>query len=249
MVSSRAARWSVDSTADAPLISGHFDGEGGEPGHTLLAETGSAPHACLVAPAFQQIPWEIGRMVMRIAMVLGVAALVAWSSLLTPAPVAAQWSEVTDQRLTDPDKEPQNWLTYYRSYGGWRYSPLTQINAQNIKRLTPRWMLSLGEAGNQQATPLVNNGVMIVTSPLGTEINRVYAVDAGTGRVLWKHETKLPEDLTGLVKILSMNRGAALYGDRVYFGTMDARVVALSAKTGAVVWQKTLADTTAPVLA
>jgi alcohol dehydrogenase (cytochrome c) len=172
-----------------------------------------------------------------------VVVLVLGTSLLPSPPVpAADWANVTDQRLTDPDKEPQNWLTYYRSYGGWRFSPLTQITPQNVKRLSPKWMLSLGEAGNQQATPLVNNGVMIVTSPLGTEINRVYAVDAATGRVMWKHETKMPEDLSGLVKILSMNRGAALYGDRVYFGTMDARVVAISATSGAVVWQTTLAD-------
>src|SRR5207302_11398904 len=124
----------------------------------------------------QRIPLEIGRMVMKTAFKLALVALCAWASLLTSAPVAAQWTEVTDQRLADPDKEPQNWLTYYRSYGGWRYSPLTQINLQNVKRLSPRWMLSLGEAGNQQATPLVNNGVIIVTSPLGQEINRVYAV-------------------------------------------------------------------------
>ena len=66
-------------------------------------------------------------------------------------------------------------------------------SAQNVKRLSPRWLLSLGEAGNQQTTPLVNNGVLIVTSPLGQEINRVYAVDAATGRVLWNHT-----DLAGL---------------------------------------------------
>jgi len=155
---------------------------------------------------------------------------------------ASDWADVTDQRLLDPDKEPQNWLTYYRSYSGWRYSPLAQITPQNVKRLTPKWMLSLGEAGNQQATALVNNGTIIVTSPLGQEINRAYAVDAATGRVLWKHETKLPEDLSGLVKILSMNRGAALYKDRVYFGTLDARIVALNARTGSVVWQRVMAD-------
>lgn len=155
---------------------------------------------------------------------------------------AAGWTDVTDARLLDPDKEPHNWLTYYRSYGGWRYSPLAQITPQTIKRLTPRWMLSLGEAGNQQATPLVNDGVMIVTSPLGQEINRVYAVDAATGRVLWKHETKLPDELSGLVRLLSMNRGAALYRDRVFFGTLDARLVALNARTGAIVWQTTVAD-------
>ncbi len=161
--------------------------------------------------------------------------------LTTPA-LAADWTTVTERRLVDPDKEPQNWLTYYRSYAGWRFSPLTQISLQTVKRLTPKWMLSLGEAGNQQATPLVNNGIMVVTSPFGTEANRVYAVEAASGRVLWKHETRLPEDLSGLVKIVSMNRGAALYGDRVYFGTLDARVVALSATTGSVVWQTTLAD-------
>jgi alcohol dehydrogenase (cytochrome c) len=169
--------------------------------------------------------------------------LVLCSALVLPgAAPAAEWADVTDQRLLDAEKDPSNWLTYYRTYNGWRYSPLAQINVQNVKRLTPRWMLSLGEAGNQQATPLVNNGTMIVTSPLGQEINRVYAVDAATGRVLWKHETKLPEELSGLVKILSMNRGAALYKDRVFFGTLDARLVALNAQTGAVVWQVPVAD-------
>jgi alcohol dehydrogenase (cytochrome c) len=170
-------------------------------------------------------------------------ALLVWC-LATPAlpAIAAEWTPVTDARLLDPDKEPQNWLTYYRTYGGWRFSPLTQITPQNVKRLSPKWMLSLGEAGNQQATPLVNNGVMIVTSPALTQLNRVYAVDATSGRVLWKHEVKLPEELTGLVQLLPMNRGAALYGDRVYFGTLDARLVAVNAQTGAPVWQTQVAD-------
>jgi alcohol dehydrogenase (cytochrome c) len=172
-----------------------------------------------------------------------VVVVLAWSLVFVAGPArAAEWSDVTDQRLLDSDKDGNNWLTYHRNYSGWRFSPLAQITPLNVKRLTPKWMLSLGEAGNQQATPLINNGTMIVTSPLGQEINRVYAVDGGTGRVLWKHETKLPEELSGLVKILSMNRGAALYRDRVFFGTLDARVIALNAKTGAVVWQNTVAD-------
>ncbi|MBI4638979.1 MAG: PQQ-dependent dehydrogenase, methanol/ethanol family [Candidatus Rokubacteria bacterium] len=166
-----------------------------------------------------------------------------WGLVVPALPAgAAEWIDVTDARLLDADKDPNNWLTYYRTYNGWRFSPLAQITPQNVKRLTPKWMLSLGEAGNQQTTPLVNNGTMIVTSPLGTEMNRVYAVDAVSGKVLWKHETKLPEELSGLVKILSMNRGSALYKDRVFFGTMDARVVALNAKTGAIVWQTQVAD-------
>jgi alcohol dehydrogenase (cytochrome c) len=172
-----------------------------------------------------------------------VVALLMWSFMGTPTPaLAAEWSEVTDWRLLEADKDASNWLTYYRTYNGWRYSPLSQINPQNVKRLTPRWMLSLGEVGNQQATPLINNGVMIVTSPLGVEMNRVYAVDAGSGKVLWKHEHKVNEDVTGLVRLVPMNRGAALYKDKVYFGTLDAQVVALKAATGEVVWKQQVAD-------
>ncbi len=158
---------------------------------------------------------------------LGVWMIALLVGLLAVGPIAvsaADWAEVTDGRLLDADKDANNWLTYYRTYNGWRYSPLSQINAQTVKRLTPKWMLSLGEAGNQQATPLVNGDMMIVTSPLGQEINRVYAVDVTNGRVLWKHEHKLPEDLSGVVLFAPMNRGAALYKDKVYFGTLDAQL-------------------------
>ena len=106
------------------------------------------------------------------------------ASLVTApmALLAAEWAGVTDRRLEDDDKDASNWLTYYRPYNGWRYSPLSQVSTQTVKRLVPKWMLSRGEAGNQQATPLVNGDVMIVTSPLGQEINHVYAVDV-TNRV------------------------------------------------------------------
>ena len=156
--------------------------------------------------------------------------------------LAAEWSEVTDGRLLEADKDANNWLTYYRTYNGWRYSPLAQLNAQTVKRLTPKWMLSLGEAGNQQATPLVNGDIMIVTSPSGLEINRVYAVDTASGRVLWKHEYKLPEELSSLARLIPMNRGAALYKDKVYFGTLDAHLVALKAATGEVAWKTKVAE-------
>ena len=155
---------------------------------------------------------------------------------------AAEWSGVTDWRLLEADKDASNWLTYYRTYNGWRYSPLAQINSQTVKRLTPKWVLSLGEAGNQQATALVNDGIMIITSPLGFQMNRVYAVDAASGRMLWKHEYKLPEELSGLVRIIPMNRGVALYKDKIYYGTLDAHLVALQAATGEVAWKTTVAD-------
>lgn len=174
---------------------------------------------------------------------LCIVTLLAWSLLAAPLPAAApEWSEVTDWRLLEADKDANNWLTYYRTYNGWRYSPLSQLNVQTVKRLTPKWMLSLGEAGNQQATPLVNDGIMVITSPLGLQLDRVYAVDVASGRVLWKHEHKLPDELPGLVRLLPMNRGAALYKDKVYFGTLDAHLVALKAVTGEVAWKTRVAD-------
>lgn len=180
---------------------------------------------------------------MHLHLRLWIGMLIMVSLVTVPtALLAAEWAEVTDSRLLEADKDAGNWLTYYRTYNGWRYSPLSQVNVQTVKRLTPKWMLSLGEAGNQQATPLVNGDTMIITSPLGLEINRVYAVDVTSGRVLWKYEHKLPEDLSGLVLLVPMNRGAALYKDKVYFGTLDAQLVALQAATGEVAWKTPVAD-------
>ena len=75
--------------------------------------------------------------------------VMVWLVMVPMSLLAAEWSEVTDGRLLEADKDANNWLTYYRTYNGWCYSLLSQINAQTVKRLTPKWMLSLGEAGNQ----------------------------------------------------------------------------------------------------
>src|SRR5947207_1325696 len=90
-------------------------------------------------------------------------------------------------------------------------------------------------------TPVVNDGVMFTTSTaLGW--NRVHALNARTGEALWRHERKIPEDVGALVRVIPHNRGVALYGDRVIFGTLDAHLVALDAKTGAPVWETKIAD-------
>jgi alcohol dehydrogenase (cytochrome c) len=171
-----------------------------------------------------------------------VITLVACLLIAASIPVrAAEWTEVTDARLLDAEKDANNWLTYYRTYNGWRYSPLSQITPQTISRLTPKWMLSLGQAGGHQTTALVNNGTLIITAPLGLKLNRVYAVDVASGRVLWKHEHELPEDVSALARIVPYNRGVALYKDKIYYGTLDAQVVALKAATGEVVWKSKVA--------
>ena len=161
--------------------------------------------------------------------------------LSLPAPGRTQSRDVTDDRLLNAESDGANWLMYNRTYNGWRYSPLAQINAGTIKRLVPKWIFAGGALGEQQMTPVVNDGVMFTTSTaLGW--NRVHALNARTGEALWRHERKIPEDVGALVRVIPHNRGVALYRDRVIFGTLDAHLVALDAKTGAPVWETKIAD-------
>jgi len=154
---------------------------------------------------------------------------------LIPAVLAAQgpasYAPVTDARLLSP--EPQNWLMYRGNYSGWGYSALDQITPQNVKKLVPVWAFSSGVAEGHQSPPVVNNGVMFVTTPQ----QQVIALNAKTGEVLWRYKKELPEDL---VQLHPTNRGVGLYEDRAYVATVDAHLVALNAATGAVVWDKTV---------
>jgi alcohol dehydrogenase (cytochrome c) len=166
------------------------------------------------------------------------------SSLLLALPApgrTAEWRDVTDDRLVNAENEPANWLMYNRTYNGWRYSPLDQINTGNVKKLIPKWIFAGGSLGEQQMTPIVNDGVMFTTSTaLG--FNRIHALNAATGEPLWKHERKVAEDVGALVRLIPHNRGVALYKGKVIFGTLDAHLVALDAKTGKPVWETKIAD-------
>jgi alcohol dehydrogenase (cytochrome c) len=163
---------------------------------------------------------------------------------------ALEWAEVTQDRLLNADKDPANWLTHHRTYNGWRYSPLAQINTGNVGKLVPKWLFSGGGAGDQKGTPMVNNGIMVTVSIDAGDIahprtlvrQKVVAIDAATGTVLWRHEHKLPDDLTVLVRILLGARGVAFWKDRIYYGTKDARLIALKAATGEVIWNKEIDD-------
>jgi alcohol dehydrogenase (cytochrome c) len=159
---------------------------------------------------------------------LGAQGLLMGGSL----PAQAQDSRVTDARLANPEKE--NWLTYRGNYQGWGYSPLDQITADNVKDLVPVWSLSTGVDEGHEAPPIVNNGVMYVSTPQ----NQVIAVEAKSGDVLWRYKRKLPEEL---FQLHPTNRGVGLYGDKVYLATVDACVVALKAATGEVAWEKCVA--------
>ena len=149
------------------------------------------------------------------------------------AAYGADYTPVTDARLQNP--EPENWLMTRGNYAGWSYSPLAQINTSNVKNLVPVWSVSTGVTSGHEAPPIVNNGVMFVATPY----SQVLALDAATGDMLWRYQRKLPE---GFAALHNTSRGVGLYGDKVFFPTLDATLVALDAKTGKVDWEAKVED-------
>ena len=142
-----------------------------------------------------------------------------WLFLL---PIACLSGEVSYQEIA---KIPAaNWLSYSGDYSGRRFSQLKQIHADNVGNLVPAWVFHVPRSTRLQVTPLVAGGVMYITNT-----NEVYALDARTGRRLWHYERRNAKSTHG-------NRGVALLGDRVFFASSDAHLIALDRRTGAVVW-------------
>ncbi|MBI2151007.1 MAG: PQQ-binding-like beta-propeller repeat protein, partial [Acidobacteria bacterium] len=151
-----------------------------------------------------------------------------------PVPAVLQnYQLVTAERLKKP--EDADWLTIRRTYDGWGYSPLDQITAKNVGRLQPVWVLSTGVVSGHEAPTMVNNGVMFVATPS----NQVIAIEAKTGRILWRFRRPSP---AGAIVPHQTTRGLALYGDKVYFAAGEAVLVAINAKSGKEVWAATVAE-------
>jgi alcohol dehydrogenase (cytochrome c) len=149
---------------------------------------------------------------------------------------AASFAQVGYERILKSSAEPGNWLTYSGNYAGHRYSPLDQITATNVKSLRPVWAYQTNSLQKFETTPLVVDGVMYISEPP----SHVTALDTRTGRPLWRYRRTMPDDVR--VCCGQVNRGVAILGDLVYVGTIDAHLVALNAKTGAVMWDTTVAD-------
>jgi alcohol dehydrogenase (cytochrome c) len=149
---------------------------------------------------------------------------------------ANSYAQVTYERLLGSAREPQNWLTYSGRYSGWRYSTLNQINAGNASHLAMQWAFQVGDLGQFETTPLVVDGVLYGTGQNG----RAFALDARTGRAIWRYQRNLPEKLQPCCGMV--NRGFAILGDRLFMTTLDAHVIALDAKTGNLLWDVTSAD-------
>ena len=138
-------------------------------------------------------------------------------------PILKAYPPVTAADLLKPADD--EWLMIRRTYDGWGYSPLDQITAANVARLQPAWVFATGAVNGHEAPPLVRGGVMFVSTPG----NQVIAVDARTGRLLWRYRRPLPEDA---VVMHPTTRGVALYGDKVYLPANEGVLVALDARTG-----------------
>jgi len=149
--------------------------------------------------------------------------------------VIAEPTVVNEQSISDPGTE---WLNYGRGYKEQRFSPLDQVNRDNIDELDLAWSFKFDTARGMEATPLVHNGVIYVS----TGWSHVHALDARTGEQLWHYDAEVPKD--HLIKTCcgAVNRGVALWqgdaetGLQVFFGTLDGRLVALNAETGEANW-------------
>ncbi len=151
---------------------------------------------------------------------------------LTPSARA----QVTSDRLMNSAKEPQNWLMYSGDYAGQRFSPLSQINKDNVHSVVPKWVYQTGATGKFEATPLVVDGVLYATGP----DDRAFALDARSGRPIWLYQRQLPGDIRPCCG--QVNRGLAILGDKLFMATLDAHVLALDARTGNVIWDVAAAD-------
>lgn len=166
--------------------------------------------------------------------------------------LGASHAAVTDTMIDNDAKTPDDILSWGIGPQGQRYSPLKQITPQTIGRLVPVWSFSFGgeKQRGQESQPLIHDGRMFVTA----SYSRIYALDATTGKKLWKYEHRLPEGIMPCCDVI--NRGAALYDKLVIFATLDAQLVALDQETGDVVWKEKIDDyaagysaTAAPLIA
>jgi quinohemoprotein ethanol dehydrogenase len=139
---------------------------------------------------------------------------------------------VDDAALAAAARNPDTWLTYGRDYAETRFSPLGEINAENVARLGLAWTYDTGAVRGLEATPLVADGVLYAT----TSWSDVFALDARTGALLWKWDARADRVRGAKACCDVVNRGVALYDGKVYVGIIDGRLAALDAKTGTPVW-------------
>ena len=149
----------------------------------------------------------------------------------------ADFVPITDAMLQDPD--PADWLMWRRTLDSWGFSPLDEIDRQNVSELRMVWSRALG-TGSQQGTPLVYDGVMYMPNPRDV----IQAIDAATGDLIWEYRRSRPDDLEEYIfaALAEAKRNIAIYGTLIIDTTADDYVIALDAATGRLVWETQILD-------
>ncbi len=168
----------------------------------------------------------------------------AIAACLTFTPLAVVYAEdhqdssVATQRLVNADAEPHNWMSHGRTHSEQRYSLLKQVHTGNVGELGLVWFSDLDDHNVVEATPIVIDGRMYVTAAMGV----VYAFDAVTGQRVWKYDPEIPPETLVKACCQPVNRGVAAWGDNIYVGTLDGRLIAIDAKSGTKVWEQITTD-------
>ncbi len=178
--------------------------------------------------------WKTTALVLPALLLAGAPAMAQAPQAANPA---AAMTAVTDAVLRDPPAA--DWLMWRRTYDGWGYSPLDQINKDNVKDLRPVWTWSL-TPGPTETTPIVHDGVLFVFN----WADKIQALNAATGDLIWEYKRELPENLFTDIPNVMAKRNMAIYEDKLIAATSDAHIIALDVKTGKLVWDHTTADWT-----
>jgi len=173
---------------------------------------------------------------MRIRIAVSISIPVLLGSLWLAAQVK-DFRAVTEAMLRQP--APGDWLNWRRTDNAWGYSPLEQINRQNVQRLQLAWSWAMEDTGAQESTPLVHDGIMYLPNPHGI----IQALDAATGDLIWEYRPD-PARSAGarLAEGNGVQRNIAIFGDKIFGTTNDAHIIALDARTGKLAWDTTVAD-------
>src|SRR5262249_23271422 len=151
---------------------------------------------------------------------------------------SAKPADVNESRIVHADRESGNWMTSGRTYDEQRFSPLDQINDRNVSQLGLAWYFNLDTHRGQESTPIVVDGVIYFTSAW----SKVFALNAVSGQLLWSFDPKVPGEWAVNACCDVVNRGVAVWNGKVFFGTLDGRLLALDAATGQRLWETLTID-------
>jgi quinohemoprotein ethanol dehydrogenase len=183
-----------------------------------------------------EFPMKSGRFSLAIAGVLSAALL------LSACAQEPEFGNVTEERLLAAEDDPDNWLSYGRTYAEQRFSPLADINTDNVGQLSLAYAVELDTNRGQEATPIVVDGTMYIS----TAWDKVLAVNAATGEVLWRYDPEVDGAKGAQACCDVVNRGVAVWEGKVFIGTLDGRLIALNAATGEELWDVVTVDQSKP---